>query len=104
MKRLRHLGSAVGWGTAVLMGASAWKLAAEVVEHERVARLRSMREQAEDGAVRQDYLPPSSCRDWGVTLANLGTALVRDGFENQAPYLFTASGELLEAADRGGVS
>lgn len=92
--RYLKVAALVGWALVVLQ----WRTAVRLVrEHQAELAVVGRVREAAHGC---DQLPHSTAREWGGTLANAGAALIRDGFENQAPYLFAASGELLERADR----
>ena len=87
--RVWKVGAVAGWALVALQFSAGVRMAREY--NAKLEGQSLLREKTG----RCDYLPHAGREDWGITCANMGTALIRDGFEDQAPHLFAASGELL---------
>lgn len=86
--------AATGWVAATITGATAARLASEL------RPLRRWHAETPDVPARPRY---PDARSWGEHLADEGALLSEHGFEDQAPYLMAAAGELLEATDHAGL-
>lgn len=103
------LASAAGWGVAALMTVTALRCVRELRERQEadVAPHAERRREAQHVSAAapgrlEAVVIGGDTRQVGEGLALAGERLVLMGHEDQASYLFAASGQLLERADLPG--